>query len=140
LKLGSKAPGPYTRPDELLYYVPKVEDKFLYINRNKQNEIIARQIFLNTPLSEVETKMLNDIQNIFITRDIPLPNYMESYLLRACFYNLRIYGENLYLQKSYEHLLEMIHWRSSTFPMSDTDRFLRQNLQNGVIYWEGRDT
>lgn len=135
----SQAPGPYSIPQELFAFTPQKQHIFAYFFKGTTREVVVRQIFFHTPLTQQEKKWLREIRVFLARRNYSLPSSLEPFLLRVCYFNWRKYGEKLYLIKSYEHLLDILQWRAKRFPISDTDAEVSEDLNRGIMYWAARD-
>ncbi|KAH8585039.1 sec14 domain containing [Cryptosporidium sp. chipmunk genotype I] len=128
----------YTMPSEILLYNPTEDDIFTKFHVGSSNEFKIRQIFLHVDLLEHEEKMLIEFDNFLTENCIKLPEFMKPLILRVLMFNKRRHP-NTYIPRSMNHLIAMFKWRVSTYPLSDMESNLREDLESGMIYWHGRD-
>ncbi|PPS92809.1 Sec14 domain containing protein [Cryptosporidium hominis] len=128
----------YTMPSEILLYNPTEDDIFTKFHAGSSNEFKIRQIFLHVDLLEQEEEMLIEFDNFLTKNCIKLPEFMKPLILRVLMFNKRRHP-NTYIQRSMNHLISMFKWRVSTYPLSDMESTLREDLESGIIYWHGRD-
>ncbi|KAK9173461.1 CRAL/TRIO domain protein [Cryptosporidium meleagridis] len=128
----------YTMPSEILLYNPTEDDIFTKFHAGSSNEFKIRQIFLHVDLLEQEEEMLIEFDNFLTKNCIKLPEFMKPLILRVLMFNKRRHP-NTYIQRSMNHLINMFRWRLSTYPLSDMEINLREDLESGIMYWHGRD-
>ncbi|EEA05247.1 CRAL/TRIO domain-containing protein [Cryptosporidium muris RN66] len=128
----------YTIPSEVLVYNPVDEDVFTKFNTGSSSEFKIRQIFLHVDLLENETKLLDEFDNYCRSNNFEVPMELSPILLRILIFNKRRYPSN-YIVKTVHHVKNMYSWRRSIYPLKDTDVELRRDLEDGIIYWHGRD-
>lgn len=130
--------GEYTMPSEILLYDPTEDDIFTRFHVGSSNEFRLRQIFLHVELLKHEEEMLLELDSFLAENCIKLPGFMSPLVLRVLMFNKRRHP-NTYIQRSMNHLITMFNWRVSTYPLSDIESSLREDLESGIIYWHGRD-
>ncbi|OII77853.1 CRAL TRIO domain-containing protein [Cryptosporidium andersoni] len=128
----------YTIPSEVLVYNPIDDDIFTKFNTGSSSEFKIRQIFLHVDLLENEIKLLDEFDNYCRSNDFEVPMELSPILLRILIFNKRRYPNN-YIVKTVHHVKNMYSWRRSIYPLKDTDVELRRDLEDGIIYWHGRD-
>lgn len=130
--------GEYTMPSEILLYDPTEDDIFTRFHVGSSNEFRLRQIFLHMDLLKHEEEMLIEFDSFLVEKGVKLPAFMRPFILRVLMFNKRRHP-NTYIPRSMNHLMSMFNWRVSTYPLSDVESSLREDLESGIIYWHGRD-
>ncbi|KAL7065803.1 CRAL/TRIO domain-containing protein [Cryptosporidium serpentis] len=128
----------YTIPSEVLVYNPIDDDIFTKFSTGSASEFKIRQIFLHVDLLENEIKLLDEFDHHCRSNNFEVPMELNPILLRILIFNKRRYPNN-YIVKTVHHIKNMYSWRKSIYPLKDTDVELRRDLEDGIIYWHGRD-
>jgi len=124
----------YLLPAEVALFEPSQNEIFHNGNPTKTG---SRQIFLNTPLSEAENVALGEFHKLLAKRGIvesetsPFPRYMELHALRilqTCKFNA---------SKAADMMNICVKERVRRLPVAEED--VLSDLNNGFIYWHGRD-
>lgn len=126
--VGMKAPhSPFLLPAQVVLYEPP------------QNEIVVmgtRNIFLNTPLSEIEHDSLRDFHKVVAASDIGdnhgnFPHSVETHALRL------LQKSKFDPHKGLELMKLAMKERNVRLPIAESD--VLEDLRSGGFYWHGRD-